>query len=345
MLDNSQRISEIDKGNALGVAEKQWQQLHHAYDVSFNARGKILNVVLGGMGGSALPAVFLKSWPGLNVPFEIVRDYTLPGYVDASTLYIASSYSGTTEEALSAMDEAEERGAQIVVIAACGTLAERAEKAGYPLFRIPTGVQPRMSSFYFLAAFVQLFEPLGLIPENSIKEMDSAADWLSTQVAVWLPSSAAEDNRAKQLAEKIVGKSVVMYSGPNLFPAANKWKICMNENAKNIAWVNQLPEFNHNEFIGWSVAPAEKPYTVIELRSHLEHPRVQRRFEVTQRLLAGKRPEPEIVNVEGDTTLQQLLWASSLGDFTSIYAALLNGIDPTPVDLVEQFKKELGRPS
>jgi glucose/mannose-6-phosphate isomerase len=138
-----------------------------------------------------------------------------------------------------------------------------------------------------------------------------------------------------------MGKSVVMYSGPKLFPAANKWKICFNENAKNVAWCNQFPEFNHNEFMGWTSHPTDKPYGVVELRSNLEHPRVQKRFVVTERLLSGKRPAPNVVDVQGETLIQQLLWASTLGDFVSLYVALLNGLNPTPVDLIEAFKAAL----
>lgn len=117
----------------------------------------------------------------------------------------------------------------------------------------------------------------------------------------------------------------------------------MNENAKNVAWVNQYPEFNHNEFIGWSSHPTQKPYAVVEIRSNLEHERIQKRFVVTERLLSGKRPAPLAVEPQGETVLQQLLWTANLGDFTSLYLALLNGLNPTPVDLVEKLKAELNK--
>ncbi|HEX9153532.1 MAG TPA: SIS domain-containing protein, partial [Candidatus Saccharimonadales bacterium] len=287
------------------------------------------------------PGVFLGSWPGVAVPFEITRNYDIPAYVNENTLFISSSHSGNTEETLSALDEAEAKGAQIVVIASGGKLLERAEQAGYPLYRIPGGIQPRMCSFFFLSAFMQIMEPIGLVPQGSLNELRAAANWLSGETASWLADVPTTANPAKQLAQELMGKSVVVYSGPKLFAAANKWKICMNENAKNVAWCNQLPEFNHNEFIGWSSHPTDKPYAVIDLRSTLEHPRVQKRFEVTERLLSGKRPAPEVVEVKGDTLIQQLLWASNMGDFVSLYLALLNGLNPTPVDLVENFKVAL----
>lgn len=140
---------------------------------------------------------------------------------------------------------------------------------------------------------------------------------------------------------ELVGNSVVIYSGPKMYPAAYKWKININENSKNIAWCNQLPEFNHNEFQGWISHPIEKPYKVVDIRSGLEHPRVQARFEITEKLLSGKRPHPEVVVPSGDSVLKQLLWSIQLGDFVSLYLALLNGLNPTPVDLIEKLKVEL----
>jgi len=133
----------------------------------------------------------------------------------------------------------------------------------------------------------------------------------------------------------------VVYSGPLLSPAGYKWKININENAKQVAWCNQLPEFNHNEFLGWTQQPVQKPYAVIDLRSNLENARIQKRFEVTERLLSGKRPAPIVVQAKGDNILQQLLWTITLGDYISVYLALLNNLDPTPVDLIEKFKNLL----
>lgn len=341
MLDDLKLIHERDPQDALGVIEKQWQQLQHHYDVEVGSLENIDNIVVGGMGGSAWPSLILKSWPGLTVPFELVSNYALPDYVDHRTLFISSSYSGNTEETLSALQDAEKRGAHIAVITAGGKLADIAREKNYPLFLIPGGIQPRMSSFYFLVAFIQLLEPQHLIPGNHMQELNATGDWLKNQIGSWLPTVPTKDNPAKQLALELIGKSIVVYSGPKLFPAANMWKISFNENAKNVAWTNQYPEFNHNEFIGWSNQPVQKPYAVIEIRSNLELPRIQKRFVVTERLLSGQRPTPQVVVPLGDTILQQLMWAFNLGGFTSLYVALLNGINPTPVDLVEKFKKQL----
>jgi len=342
MLDDLKYIHSRDAQDALGIAEKQWQQLQYKYQVSSIKYQNIENVVWAGMGGSAWPAMFVNSWPTLPIPLEIVRNYSLPPYVNKNTLLVASSYSGNTEETLSALEDGESKGAQIVIITSGGKLAEIAQAKNYPLFLIPTGLQPRMSSFYFYAAAVQLFILAGLADVSKQQELASAANWLSGETATWRPDVPTTQNQAKKIAYELVGKSVVVYAGPLLAPAANKWKISMNENAKNLSWWNQYSEFSHNEFIGWSSHPIDKPFAVVEIRSNLEHPRVQKRFEISEKLLSGKRPAPQVVEPLGNTVPEQLIWSANLGEFVSIYLAILNGVNPTPVDLIEKLKKELG---
>lgn len=340
MIDDLKYIHEKDQQDALGVAEKQWQQLKHQFDVSAEL-AKPANVVVAGMGGSALAATLLNTWPKLPVPFEVVRNYSVPEYVSGQTLFIASSYSGNTEETLAALQQAINKGAQIAVISAGGKLAEIADQNGYPVYRLPADFQPRMAVFYNLTALVQICERAHLVQEGAAEQLSAAADWLKDQVAQWLPTVPAKENRAKQIAQELMGKSPVVYAGPELSPAAYKWKINFNENAKNVAWCGTLPEFNHNEFLGWSSHPVEKPYGVIDLRSSFEHPQVLKRFELSERLLSGMRPAPVVVEAEGDDLLRHLLWTVALGDFVSLYLSLLNGLNPTPVELIEKLKKEL----
>lgn len=341
MLDDLKYIHSKDAQDAFGVVSKQWQQLLYEYDTQITSSKPIKNVVLAGMGGSALAANIILSWPGLNVPFEIVRNYNIPDYINHETLFIASSYSGNTEETISALAEAEQKNAQIVILAAGGKMEQIASKKNYQLFKIPAGLQPRMAVFYNYSALIQLFETLGLCPKDSFQKLKAAANKLQSTQSNWLPEIPQKSNQAKMLALELMGKSVVVYAGPKLYPVAYKWKINFNENSKNVAWVGQYPEFNHNEFLGWSSHPTDKPYAVVDIRSNLEHPRTQIRFELTERLLSGKRPVPEIIYAEGDSILEQLVWSITLGDFVSLYLALLNGLNPTPVDLLEKFKKSL----
>jgi glucose/mannose-6-phosphate isomerase len=340
MLDDLKYIHDRDAQDALGVSAAQWEYLSRDFDASFQPSDEILNVVLGGMGGSALYGVLVGTWPQLKVPFEISRTYTVPEYVGQKTLFVASSYSGNTEETLEALERAEEKGAQIVVITAGGKLADKAHEKGYPLYQIPSGIQPRMATLYLFSALIKILAPLGLCVADT-SELSNLGPWLKEKIEAWGPTVPTAQNPAKKIALELMGKTVIMYSGPLLHPAANKWKICMNENAKNTAWVYQYPEFNHNEFIGWSSHPVDKPFAVVEIRSNLEHPRVQKRFEVSERLLSGMRPSPIVVVPEGETILQQLAYAIAMGDHVGTYLALLNGVNPTPVDLVEKFKKAL----
>lgn len=341
MLDDLKFIHNRDSQDALGVAAKQWQQLEQVYQTELRISGTVENVVVAGMGGSALAASFVPTWPGISVPFQICRDYAAPGFVSASTLFIASSYSGNTEETLSALAEAEKKNAQIVVIASGGALQERAQEKGYPFYQLPGEFQPRMAVFYNFAALVQLLEAAGPVANGSVDELHKTAALLKQKGAEWLPDIPTARNQAKQIALDLVGKSPVIYGSPLLFPAAYKWKINCNENAKNVAWCNQLPEFNHNEFLGWTSHPVDKPYAPVFLQSSFDHPQITKRFEVSKRLLSGRMPEPQIIQAQGETILEQLLWTVTLGDFVSLYLALLNNIDPTPVDLIEKLKKEL----
>jgi glucose/mannose-6-phosphate isomerase len=344
MLDDLKYIHEKDRADALGIAERQCAQLTQGFDVSHVETKDILNVVFAGMGGSALPALLAKSWPTLAVPLEIVRDYDIPFYVGTQTLFIAASYSGNTEETISALAQAEAKGAQIVVIDSGGKLEELAKAKDHPYVKIPKADQPRYAVFSMFRATVDILAKAGLVREaDVVGQLEAAASHVAEASKAWRPEVPIKHNPAKQLARELMGNSVVIYASARLFPAAYKWKISCNENAKQVAWCNQLPEFNHNEFIGWSEQPHQKPYAVVDLRSNLDHPRTQKRFELTERLLSGKRPAANSVEVQGATHLEQLIWAVTFGDFVTLYLALLNGLDPAPVDLVEKFKVELNR--
>jgi glucose/mannose-6-phosphate isomerase len=341
MLDDLKLIHERDAQDTLGIAERQWKQLGYEFEVSQEPI-EADNVVYAGMGGSSLAAVLSDSWPGYNVPFQVVRDYDIPEYVSDKTYFIAASYSGNTEETLSALEQAEAKGAKIAVIAGGGKLVDIAKEKNYPLAILPKAEQPRYAVFYNLKALLTLLDQAGLLAnKDTIKELESTADFLQEAVKPWVATIPTDNNRAKQIALEVIGKTPVIYAGPKLWPAAYKWKISFNENAKHVAWANQYPEFNHNEFMGWTKQPVDKPYTVIDLRSSFEHPRIQKRFEVSERLLSGMRPAPIVVDVQGKTLLEQLLWTIAFGDFVTIYTALLNGLNPAPVDLIEKFKKAL----
>jgi glucose/mannose-6-phosphate isomerase len=342
-LDDLEVIKALDPSDALGVIAEQYQQLAHQFDADLSGIKAPKQIVLAGMGGSALAALVAKAWltGELSVPFEIVRDYSVPGYVGPDTLVIASSYSGNTEETVAALNSAEQQGAQIVVLAAGGELGKRAQQKGYPFLELPSGLQPRYTTFYGLRALVTIFCQLGLLDDARLVELQAASETLEVARKDWLPAVSASDNPAKQIAQKLAGTTPVIYGGPLMKAAAYKWKIGCNENAKNVAFWDEFSEFDHNEIMGWLGPVDTSSFTVLELRSSLEHPEIIRRYDISNLLLDAKMPDPIRVDVLGDTPLSQLLWAIQLGDFVSLYLALLNNIDPTPVALMEELKRDL----
>lgn len=341
VLDDLRKIHERDTQGLLDAIAKQKEQAVRELELKGSEPSEVRNIVFCAMGGSALPALFVSALGSVNVPLEVVRDYDLPSYVDSHTLCIAASFSGNTEETLTALGQAQQRGAQIAVVTNGGKLQQIAEDNNYLLALLPASF-PRFSLWYGVRALLQVLEKAHLLHGDFRPALEQVAHSLEAVAATWGPTTATQGNMAKQLAQELMGKSIVMYSGPNLSPAAYKWKLDLNENAKQLAWTNQYPELNHNEFTGWSKQPVEKPYAVIELRSTLEQARVQERFELTERLLSGMRPAPLIVNVEGATLPEQLAWATLLGDYVSVYLAVLNGLDPAPLPLVDKLKQALG---
>ena len=346
MIDDLNIIVQRDPSNALGVAGDEWKQATFQAEIISpdHDNREIKNIIIAGMGGSALAALIAKKWlqSEISQSLEIIRDYHLPKSVNKNTLVIASSYSGNTEETVSALYEALTQDAQIATISAHGKLEEIANRKDIAHVKLPSGLQPRMAVIYNLRALIKLLVAFDIVGPEKYDEIEQSANFLREETKNWLARVPSDVNLAKQIALYAAGRSGVFLSSSDMSPVAYKWKISWNENAKNVSFWNEYPEFNHNEFIGWSSHPIEKPFAVVEIRSNLEHERVQKRFEVSERLLSGMRPAPIVVEPQGETLLQQLAWSFALGDFVSIYLAVLNGVNPTPVELVEKLKKELG---
>ncbi|PID33479.1 bifunctional phosphoglucose/phosphomannose isomerase [Candidatus Saccharibacteria bacterium] len=345
MLDDLNLLKQRDPGDCLGAIKHVIDQTKYEIEVEsgdfepFEAR----NVVLAGMGGSALAADMVNVLTGgwLHLPVEVVKGYNLPGYVGPNTLVIAISHSGNTEETLSCYTQAKEKGCTLAAMSTGGKLIDLAASDNLPHVRVPSGSQPRMSTVYHLRGLLKLLQHFQIIDNDLYDHVAKSGDWLFKEVAAWAPEVKQEENYAKQLAEQFIGKTPVFYAGQLTWPLAYKWKISWNESAKNVAFCNQYPEFNHNEFIGWSSHPVEKPFAVVDLRSQLEMPRIRERMELSDRLLSGMRPKASVVELKGEALVEQLLWGLALGDMVSIYAAILNNVNPEPVPLVEKLKKEL----
>lgn len=347
MLDDGNVIKQRDSQDALGVAARLYKQASFAVELlepEHDGRA-ISNIVIAGMGGSALAADMAKVLlrDTLLVPLEVVKNYELPHYVTKHTLLIVSSHSGNTEETVACIHKAlsQKHQPQIAVITTGGELQAIAAERHIMHAILPHDTQPRMAVIYNLKALLGVMAKFGFNVHSVQSEIADSAVWLQRESELWDKAVPVEQNYAKQLALIAVGKTPIFYAGPLLAPVAYKWKISWNENAKNVAFCGTYPEFNHNEFIGWTSHPVEKPFAVFDLWSSLENPQVQKRFKLSDKLLSGKRPKATVVDVQGNTLVQQMLWGCILADFVSIYVAILNGVNPTKVELIEKLKKEL----
>lgn len=345
MLDDINVIKQYDPGDVLSGVLNIPEQARYEVVIheGSNQRRDFKNIVIAGMGGSALAAdmvrVLTAGW--LHLPLEVVKGYDLPGFVGEETLVIAVSHSGNTEETLSCYQQALDKKSCLAVMSTGGELIKRANNDNITYAQIPAGTQPRMSTVYHLRGLLKLLQNFWVIDGDLYNQVADSADWLEDKISHWTPAVPEKNNLAKQIAKMTIGKTLVMFGGELTWPLAYKWKISWNESAKNLAFSNQYPEFNHNEFIGWSSHPVEKPFTIFDIRSNLERARIRERMELSDRLLSGKRPKAHVLELQGRTLMQQLLWGLVLADAASIYTAILNGVNPGPVRLIEKLKAEL----
>jgi len=278
-----------------------------------------------------------------KVPVWIHRDYSLPPFVDEGTLIIASSYSGNTEETLSAFTESLKTPAKKLVLTTGGKLKRLAEREGIPVFTIDYQAPPRAAFPHSFVPLVGIFQRLGLLRDKSadLREALQILNKLSRDIAETTPLIS---NPAKQLATKVWGRIAIIYGAGILSEVAQRWKTQFNENSKTLAFVELFPELNHNAVVGYEFPPQIKEgIFVILLRSASLHPRVLLRYEATAKLLAKAGINHEFVEAREENALAQVMSLVLMGDYVSFYLAILNRIDPTPVDTIDFMKKYLNK--
>jgi glucose/mannose-6-phosphate isomerase len=295
-------------------------------------------LIVCGMGGSGIGGFLARTALGdrLCRPLLVIRDYELAPWTPTDHAVLCSSYSGNTEETLACFEAAEAVGAARIAATTGGRLAEIARAADVPVIGIPAGLQPRAAVGYMFAIAAEVATLVGAAP-GIRTEIDSSAAHLSE-------ARDALAGRAEELAEQLEGTIPVFYGCDLTAPVAYRWKTQVNENAKQPAFCHELPEMDHNEIVGWAGAPEAGRFSAVFLEDSDQHPRERQRFELTAKLIEPGAERVIRWETEGETRTERMLGAVMLGDLLSLHLAARRGVDPSPVEVIERLKDELGRP-
>lgn len=305
----------------------------------------LTSIVLTGLGGSAIGGDLLRAYlaDDLHIPITVNRHYTLPEFVGTNTLVIVSSYSGNTEETISAQREAMKRKAKILCISTGGIVTDVALKHKQPCIKIPGGLQPRAALGYSFFPLLVALVKAGFVKSKDSEIKETLALLKTKALEYGNPESSS--NRALELAAKLKGRLPIVYSSSQVLDAINlRWRGQIEENAKQLAYGNLFPEMNHNELVGWNMVKDLLEMThVIFLRDKSEHPRVSVREEITKTIVAQFASGVTEVWSEGTSLLARMFSLIQLGDWASFYLAILNKQDPTPVKAIDHLKSELAK--
>ena len=318
-----------DNSNMLKVIEDFPLQCRTALELpkGMTVSGKVDKIVVAGMGGSAVGGDLLKIYThDSKVPVFVIRDYKVPNFIDENTLVFAVSYSGNTEETLSAFEDAQRKKAKIVAVTSGGQLAVMAKK----VIKIPSGLQPRAALGY------TFFPVLGVLANSGIvdvkgKEIEEMLDILSK----------TDEFKAvgERIAKKIGLRTPIIYASELLGAVAYRWKTQFNENSKAAAFYHAFSEMNHNEIAGYQ-SINKNDFVAIFIRDKNDNERVKKRMDITKEIISS-RVDVEEVFTRGEHLLSRIFSGIYYGDFASYYLAIANRVDPTPVTVIENLKKKL----
>lgn len=351
-LDDKKIYKQLDKSNMLGSIEllgeqinQTWQEVNKIHIPQSYL--KINQIVFSGMGGSALGAYVAKYLYNnqLKIPFEVINDYYLPSYVDEKTLVIVGSYSGNTEETISCFNEALKKKAKVFVIATGGKLELLAKKNGYPLYQIKPRFnpcnQPRLGIGYAIFALLTLFHRLKIIflEKNDINDLKQILQESNQKYGVNNPT---KKNLAKKIALKIYNKTPIFIAGEFLVGAVHAIRNQINENAKSLAIYFPLPELNHHLLEGLRF-PAKIRETNVYLlfQSDLYTKKIKKRLIITDEMIKNHKYQTIIYQPSSKKSLYQVIEAIGFGVYLAYYLAVLYRIDPSPIPIVDLFKKKI----
>ena len=345
-FDDLTQIKRLDTENMLAEIDALPQQLAEAYQLGQSLAldaidtSAVQNVLIAGMGGSAIGGDLLAAYaaPQSAVPVTVWRDYGLPAWATGPhTLVIVSSHSGNTEETLSALEAAQAAGCQTLAVTTGGQLAQKAAQ----VWRFEHAGQPRAAVGYSFGLLLALFERLGFLPSQR-EALTAAVQFMRAQQTVLTADVLSPHNLAKRMAGQWAGRSITVFGQGLLVPVARRWKTQINELAKTIASFEALPEADHNALAALDFpADAGAHHAFIFLRASSDHPRNRLRSDHTRRayMLAGLAVDS--YDAQGTHPLAQMWTAIHFGDYAAFYLAIVNEVDPTPVEALTELKAAL----
>lgn len=347
-LDAPKEYAAVDRSDMFGVlpgfVDDFFRSFEAAQKVPLRAPSGLANVVMAGMGGSGISANLTASLlgPEASVPLEIVNDYRLPGSVGPRSVVVAISYSGDTEETVSCAAQAQRQQAYLVGISSGGRLAEVCADAGAPHVRLMGGRQPRMALGHLWGSLLGVAAALRLAPVRADRRLEEE---VRPFAQAFLPAAPEKGNPAKQFARDLYRRSPVWYAAAPLGPVALRGRCQLNENAKMAARHQVLPEASHNDLVPWSQIHDADGHFVGLLRQADEPPQIRTRFEFLHSVLKRQKVTHREYVVRGSTPLARMLDGLMFVDYVSAYAALLRGVDPSPIDVIRDLKARLARSS
>jgi glucose/mannose-6-phosphate isomerase len=347
-LDDTSTFARLDPQDMLAQIDGLPDQLQSAWELGHNlplpAWTGIRQVIVAGLGGSAIGGDLVIAYvePECRVPVILHRDYGLPAWArGAETLVIASSHSGNTEETLSALDIALEQGCRTLAVSTGGQLADAAQKAGVPWWRFEHQGQPRAAVGFSFGLLLAILTRLELVtdPSNALQETVGLMKEQQSRLVAGIPVAK---NPAKRIAGQLMGRWVTVFGAGALAPVARRWKCQINELAKAWSQFDLLPEGDHNSLEGIHFPQEILPRMMaLFLRGPADHPRNRLRLDLTRKFLMLEGINTDFIDAHGDHPLANQWTMLHFGDYTAYYLAMAYGVDPTPVETLQAFKKEM----
>lgn len=308
--------------------------LVNQYPLKNHENRRFDNILICGLGGSGISGMIVSNWfnKSINIPISICQDYDIPGFVNQNTLVVSCSYSGNTEETISATLQCKDRGAFIVGVTSGGELRNICEEFSYNLFLIPSGNPPRAQIAYSLIIMTHLFKELNLLSTNYFDQFKQVAfqlDALNEEIQL----------EAKEISNKIVGKNVIIYSVAQDEAIAIRFRQQLNENSKILCSHHVIPEMNHNELVGWAGGTSQ--HAVIFIKSSNINTQNQKRFNFTSSVIKNYTSNIIEVNAKGSSMLEESLYLINLLDYVSYFLAELRQVDSIEVNVIDGLKKSL----